>query len=1332
MANRTENNQLSLLEETVPQNQEAEKKPRTKKDARPTRQEQEKAVGLKSVVPELYQALIENGQNILAPGMPTKVNGILVPGKPTEWFARRGTGKNKILLVGAYPSDEEQKQHKVLVGKSGREIGAMLQKLNINMEECWMTNVVRYYYPAGTNVPQAAIDQGTAYLQAEIEYLKPELILCLGSTALQAVEDKDALLENYLGHRWRQPGKSYEIAAVWQPAHVLRKPELKGVWEDHLKAIFGRKPLLPFATDWRIQDKLKKRNIENLRALNGEIDDMIRLNETTFAIDLEYHGDNPNTSMVLSIQIASASRTLNIIVRRGHWKPRIYLKNTGKDARPKPWPPAHVSESVVNKGYATTKTELGWSLARIYLTLQSIEKEHEERVQIKFQHIKNTQGEQAAKLWLERLQTEEEKAMADGKVRVFLQEADLHEWLAENDKKIHSNLIAYVIGSDYVFDVDEVTIGKALARLINKERNVKLTGQNGNVDWTRLEARCKLECTDLVIFDTMTAAVMLDEGQPRGLEDLAHRYLNAPNHKLPLLTHMRNRGLADQPYCFCAPHILDPYGMTDARRSLDLLMPMSYMLSQESAFLDERKNVSNVPLTKIGDTENEFTPRRTDLQVNNWENGNTLKSAYANFKNPQMLALCEPMLIGQPFNPENMAKLIDWYEDALEKQLQKCRDIISMHWVEPRDGNRNSFKGQNIANHSEEKILEQIATKGYVEAENTLGTDREILRHYVLERQEKYLAIRQANREKIMENAGTPGINFNPNSADQTAYLLHYILGLQPSKATNGKDWNPAMHRAWTQEIKAKKKNIKIKPTTGSEELEMLSGQNEIAKLIADTRYISTIVKNYMKRGGRWTKTRSATTPKFYIAAEDKTTRDEILLNPDNFDQDQVDDANAEAMAAAEKDAEGRDWAAYEKNQDAKAISLLLDEDNRIYSCYFPTLETQRLATRPNISAIIRGENRYVIDIIGEEPPMSIRELNEAPDDWFISSNDWKSAEVWMIAILARLRSRKRGPEKSNLWNIATDPTQCVHASTARKMFPAILDKLTDKEIKQLYPHLRELAKPVVFGIPYGRGAKAIATQLNTEAVKQYMGKRAKWIKEGRQGPAPSLDKPITTEEAQDFIAAYFELAPECWDFLTEQKSLVHTPGFQINPWGFVRRYPKATNREEIAEQERQAANWQIQSGVACAMMQTTTKWRTNYRQKYKRLPMYLIDILHDATKFLFHKSMLGYHNEIIEDIMGTGIKLPFPHEKPLGVDPTIYKAYERKEYSESIDLDHPDPKKRDKTFLGKYGDTPENREFYKKYDKKSDFMRFLMKYGATESDTTKTQSLAEISLAHV
>jgi uracil-DNA glycosylase family 4 len=1250
----------------------------TKANGKPSTEEQKRNCGIGTVDPEIYQKLIVEAKLCQHPREPKKIDGILTPGAIDDWYPRRGTGKNKILVVSVYPSDEEQKQKRVLVGPGGQAINEALKGVGIHLDDCWITNVLRYYLPAKSTVPASMEEQCIPYLKAEIEFLKPELILCLGAKAFKAVVGKELSLEDYRGERFKPKGKTYEVAGIWQPAHVLRTPEIRNVWLDDIAAVFGKKKLPPMATDYREQDKLPLVVVKNKTQLLKEVREMLALEERCFAIDTEYYGENPNTSPLLRLQIASASRTLLLKLRDGHSEPQIHLKNN-KKSRLGETSVDQVINLWIKEGLEAAVKGTQSSEAAIYQLLQhGINKEKLNRALANFQaELLEKEGQLAVEEHNERFTEETYTCQKDGNIMVFESQDEIQRYLQQTGP-LAKNLIAYVINSTYVFDCDEKEIGKILHPLFfPKNDRSYLYGQNGNVDWTRCKASFKLDLSPLQVVDTMLLALLHDEGQPRGLEDLIRRYLGGPNHKRIVDNHMKARGLEGKPYSLIYSDVLDIYSLIDGRRSYDLVAPMLYALGEENAKVTEKLNDCRVPITRPGEKKQNAKEWRTDLQVNNWEhnkqygwgNGNDLFGAFNNYKMPQYQALAEPMQVGQPFNPDKMKILIDWYENKLAIMHKKCQEVVAEAWIDP-------FK-PDIKNKT-----------------------------------------------------------FNPSSQDQSSYFFFHIRNHKPTKSTENKAagkkaviWNLEIHAQWLADLKAGKKSIKIKPSCDSKDLEMLAEIDPIAKLVGDTRFLSTIVKNYMKKGGRWLdkiETVQISVKEIETQAEkDIETMSELQFDEEtNAELDEIEANQEEIHEAAQQEAEDDNkeaWKEHQKAQRSKAISLLLSDDNSIYSTYYPTLETHRLATKPNVSAIIRGEAREVYKIFQENPPYEIRQLNEAPEDYFLSSNDWKGAEIWMIATLAWNRSIKRGKEQRNLLDIVGNPKRCVHASTARQMFPNLLKDLSDLEIKDQYAYLRELAKPVVFGIPYGRGAKAIAQQLNQNSITQWMEK----LLEDPLAPRPEQ---ITTEQAEHFIDAYFEVAPECWDFLEEQKSLVYKPGFQVNPWGFVRRYPSIKSEKEGGDFERQAANWQIQCGVACAMMQSMDNWQNRYKKKFPKMPMYLIDILHDATKFLFHKDLLPYHDDIIQDIQGPGLVMPFPTPVPLGVDPTVYKSYELKEFASKIELeDTKNPKAHKKTFLGKHGDTPANRNFYGIHGKKSDYAKFVEKYAGNTSYMNQQKPLSEL-----
>ena len=100
----------------------------------------------------------------------------------------------------------------------------------------------------------------------------------------------------------------------------------------------------------------------------------------------------------------------------------------------------------------------------------------------------------------------------------------------------------------------------------------------------------------------------------------------------------------------------------------------------------------------------------------------------------------------------------------------------------------------------------------------------------------------------------------------------------------------------------------------------------------------------------------------------------------------------------------------------------------------------------------------------------------------------------------------------------------------------------------------------MLFGVPYGRGADAIARQCREEGIA------------------------TTLAEAQALIDYYFERYPGVRVFLDACKQRVITPGWMQGVFGRYRRFGWSSDPIIIKDQERQAGNFPIQNLVADAI----------------------------------------------------------------------------------------------------------------------------------------------------
>ena len=69
-----------------------------------------------------------------------------------------------------------------------------------------------------------------------------------------------------------------------------------------------------------------------------------------------------------------------------------------------------------------------------------------------------------------------------------------------------------------------------------------------------------------------------------------------------------------------------------------------------------------------------------------------------------------------------------------------------------------------------------------------------------------------------------------------------------------------------------------------------------------------------------------------------------------------------------------------------------------------------------------------------------------------------------------------------------------------------------------------------------------------------------------------------------------------------------------------------------LKDMRREASNWQIQHGVAVYIMEACANW-VEFRRRNPNVPIVLIDILHDAQRYLVHWSVLSLAKELLPRI---------------------------------------------------------------------------------------------------
>lgn len=142
-----------------------------------------------------------------------------------------GPGAVRLTLVGEQPGDHEDLQGKPFVGPAGAVLDQALRDAGIARESVYLTNAVKHFKwePRGKRrlhktPAQREVAACRHWLEQELNEVRPQVVVALGSTALKSVlDDGSASLSAVIDTPQRHEGRW--VVGVYHPSYVLRAPD---------------------------------------------------------------------------------------------------------------------------------------------------------------------------------------------------------------------------------------------------------------------------------------------------------------------------------------------------------------------------------------------------------------------------------------------------------------------------------------------------------------------------------------------------------------------------------------------------------------------------------------------------------------------------------------------------------------------------------------------------------------------------------------------------------------------------------------------------------------------------------------------------------------------------------------------------------------------------------------------------------------------------------------------------------------------------------------------------------------------------------------------------
>jgi len=142
-----------------------------------------------------------------------------------------GNPQAAVMVVGEQPGDKEDLAGEPFVGPAGALLDQALEQAGLERSSLWVTNAVKHFKwePRGKvrlhKKPGAReVAACKPWLLAELDAVHPEIVLCLGATAAQALLGPGSRVTRQRGQIVTGPADIPTVATV-HPSSILRAPD---------------------------------------------------------------------------------------------------------------------------------------------------------------------------------------------------------------------------------------------------------------------------------------------------------------------------------------------------------------------------------------------------------------------------------------------------------------------------------------------------------------------------------------------------------------------------------------------------------------------------------------------------------------------------------------------------------------------------------------------------------------------------------------------------------------------------------------------------------------------------------------------------------------------------------------------------------------------------------------------------------------------------------------------------------------------------------------------------------------------------------------------------
>jgi uracil-DNA glycosylase family 4 len=142
-----------------------------------------------------------------------------------------GDPNARLMFVGEGPGADEDAQGRPFVGRAGQLLNNMIAAMGLKREQVYIANIVKCRPPQNRTPEPVEANTCSQFLFRQIEVIRPEVIVALGSTAATYLLGSKSSLSALRGRIHEACGS--KLIITYHPAYLLRDPrQKKEAWKD--------------------------------------------------------------------------------------------------------------------------------------------------------------------------------------------------------------------------------------------------------------------------------------------------------------------------------------------------------------------------------------------------------------------------------------------------------------------------------------------------------------------------------------------------------------------------------------------------------------------------------------------------------------------------------------------------------------------------------------------------------------------------------------------------------------------------------------------------------------------------------------------------------------------------------------------------------------------------------------------------------------------------------------------------------------------------------------------------------------------------------------------